>query len=647
MRNATRLPRLAAAAALVLALAAAPLRAHAASAAVVLAAAAQETPAPDPAAEEGALPAVQPGSESTGEAAPQAGSEQAMVYIGEVATQVEGAWEGGVTFAVGSSAAKTYATMTGNILRLTLYSTVAEDASSWFYLPMDSHISYIDGTDRFAMTGRSGRYYCYEKGVRVTAGGDFSLTAANSNGTLYSGLYDTVSVHAYDTIETLDFFAEQNAGDASQTDFFVAANGSPTALLTPDTLGFNATDNEWKIVTPDGTERVLFSDTAYAGYAFDPRTISLTITAGEQADADAGIQVYYLGLINGRLFTVGPYAYPASASTYSRTFVLAHSEADVLAAENTVTVYAYIEAGRRPDLTVTEANGLVSLGGVETVESDREGLDRLAVTLNVLDTANDLDVLIGNRWSSSETAYNYRTLRLRFLHQVQSVNVTAAPSGYYRVVYSAAVNGQQELDTRAVNWYINGVLQPEHGLTLDHTYNEGGSYAVYAELGGVSSNTVTNTIIFADWQATLWYTALVVAIAAAVLYLLRSHRLRGARRDSVIRARLQHLLAQAQNAQAALQQGRIPPRRAARALGRGLQLAELQDDLRLRYRLTNMAAYDQAVKALETARGDLRRASRRRADDAYYVRALLSTYAASLSKALDALDEIAALAAMA
>ncbi len=588
---------------------------------------------------EEALPSPAPTAAPAAQEGPAGAS---MVYIGAVDTRVEEAWEGGVTFAVGSSTPKAYETMTGNVLRITLYSTVPEDAASAFYLPMDSHITYIDGTDRFAMTGRSGSYYCYEKALRVTAGGEFSLTVANTNGTLYSGLYDTVTVRAFDTIDTLGFFAEQSAGSADVTNFFVTANGSPTALLTPDTLGFNATDNEWKIVTAENVERVLFSDTVYEGYTFDPQTISLAITAG--AGAAPTIQVYYLGLINGRLFTVGPYAYPASANTYSSTFTLAREQVDMLATENTVTVYAYIEAGRHPDLTVTEASGLVSLAGVQVVESDRAGMDRLSITLSVHDTAKDLDVLIGNRWSSNEIAYNYRTLRLNFLRDIQSVNLTAEQKGHYNVVYTVTVNGQQELDTTAVNWYINGALQPEHGLVLDRTYNEGGSYAVYAELGGRQSNTVSNTIIFADWQATLWYTVLLAVLAGAALYLMRRRRLHGARMDLFIRERLQRLLAQAEGLQAGLLHGRTDPRRAARALGRGQHLAAVRDELLLRYRATNVAAYDQALSALTDVRDTLRRASRRRTDDPYYVRALLSAYQAGLKRALGSLEEISALA---
>ena len=604
-----------------------------------------------------ALPAFAEGEEP---AAPEAPSEStateippteeqnitgaSTVYVGEIATQIQDKWECASSFPVKGSIPKSYETMVGNVLRLTVYSTVPQDNESNFYIPLDSHISYVDGTDRFTMTGKSGEYYCYEKMLRVTDAGSFDLTVINTNATLYSGLYDTIAVTAYDTIDSLDFFVEQSIEDSGSTTFFVTANGSATTLITPDTTGFNASDNEWKIVTAEKSEKVLFSDTTYKGYSFDPQVITLGIRTDEAAQADpVSIQVYYLGLINGKLFTVGPYTFPASANTYSSTFELGASRMDVLATEGKATFYAYVEPGRTPDITVTDNDGAASLTSVEKTDSDREDLDKYAITVAINDTSADLDLLVGNRWDANQVAYNYRTLHISFLREIQSLSLTGEQDGHYHVSYAATVNGQQALDTTAVNWYINTKLQPEHGLTLDRVYDQGGHYTVYAELGGLTSNTVENTIIYTAWQAIFWYALLVIVVVLAMLWVLRYTRTRGARMDVHLRTQMQEMLEALEHLQGDLVHEKITPAVAMRALLRmERRFSVLCDDLYERFRATNMAPYQQAAETLEKAR-NVTRSDSRSAEDTYYTRAALNACQNALKKALETLQDIAAL----
>lgn len=623
----TALPR-AAALALALVLCLAP----------ALPALAEEVPAGDAAAAEPAEPAAtaEPDSASGGET---------TVYVGEIATHMEEKWECPVSFPVKSDAPKSYETMVGNILRLTVYSTVPQDIESNFCVPQDSHIAYVDGSDRFTMTGKSGEYYCYEKSLRVTGAGSFDLAVANTNNTLYSGLYDTISITAYDSIDTIGFFAEEDVADPSVTTFLVTANGSSTTLITPDTIGFNASDNEWKIITAEKSEKVLFADTTYKGYRFDPQTISLRIMADESARADpTPIQIYYLGLVNGKLFTVGPYTYPASDTTYSSTFELAEGSMDVLATENTATFYAYVETGRTPDITLTDADGVASLNKLETVESDRENLDKLAITVNLNDTARDIDLLVGNRWGTSQIAYNYRTLHISFLRDIQSLSVTATQDGHYLVSYAATVNGQQKLDTTAVNWYINGAVQPEHGLTLVRDYNQGGHYAVYAELNGLTSNTVESSIIYTAWQAAIWYIVMIAVVALAIFMLLRYARTRGARMDTHLRSEMLALTERVEQLQVRLTRGEITAGAALTTMSHmEPRLLMLGGDLQERYRATNVEAYKQATQLINKAAGAIR-AGGRNNKDAYYASAVLSTARASLHQALETLQDIASLA---
>ena len=586
--------------------------------------------------------------EAASEAALPAASAVAQgdtVSIGAAETRTESGWEASVSFPLKSTGnKKSYTTMAGNVLRLTVYSSVPQDGGAAFYLPMDSHIQYVDGTDRFAMTGRSGSYYCYQKEVKIAEGGSFDLAVANTNTVLYSGLYDTLSITAYDEITSMDFLAGQSAGNAAVTNFYVTANGSATALITPDTSGFNTSDNEWKIVTAEKTEKVLFPGTVYSGYTFDPATIHLTVTADADALADpVTVQVYYLGLINGRLFTVGPYSFPARAATYSSTFALAADQLDVLATENTATFFVYLEQGRVADLTVTDAEGVAALKSVTPLESDRSGLDKLAVTVSLSDTARDLDLLVGNRWSTNQIGYNYHTLHVRFLRDIQSLSLTGQQDGHYHMTYAATVNGQSGLDTTAVNWYINGKLQPEHGLTLDRRYRQGGRYLVYAELGGLTSNTVDSEIIYAGWQAILWYSLLALVLAAAALALRHNARLRGARMDVRLRNQLQEMLETMEDLQVRLVRQELSPPAAMRAMTRlSRRMGLLCDDLLARYNDTNIVTYREAALSLQRAQR-LARAYRSR-NDPYYARAVLNTGQRALRQALTDLQAIAALA---
>lgn len=588
-----------------------------------------------------------PDPEVSAEPQGSASAGDAVLYVGEIATRAGENWECAKSYAVKSATRKAYDTMEGNVLHLRVYSTVPQDDASGLYLPMDSHISFIDDTDRFTLTGRSGAYYCYEKAVRVTAAGSFELAVASVNQTLYSGLYDTVEIRAYPSVETLGIYAESDAGDPSVTHFFVTANGSDTALITADTLGFNSTDNEWKIVTAENTEKVLFDDTAYNGYTFAPQITSLSITAGAEAQVNpTTIRLYYLGLVNGKLFTVGPYLFPASATTYSSTFELGRTSVDVLDTDGSVSFPIYVEAGRRPELTISDAQNRTSLAGMQQTDSDQDGMDCYTVTVNLEDTAADFDLLVGNRWSVNQIAYNYRTLRLHFLHGVTSLSVTAGQTGNYHVDYAAAVNGNNSLDTGAINWYLNGVLQSEHGTALSRTYQQGGTYAVYAELGGMQSNTVTSTIIYSDAQAVLWYLAGLGVLALAVLLALRRRRWTGKQQDARMKRQLEHLLQEARDARAGLNAEKITPEHTMDGLRRiDRRLSFLCDSAAARGEETGVSLYREVWDSLSWTQNLLRQVRPDARPDAYYARAMLDTCIGTLGHALERLNDAAALSA--
>lgn len=565
-----------------------------------------------------------------------------VVYIGDVSTQVGTSWECDKSYSLSSSVKKQYETMVGNVLRVTLYTPIPEDDNAFFYIAYDRHISYPDGTDRFTYMGQRGGYYYYQKTIRITTGGTFTLTVGNANNALYKSIYDTMIVTAYDKIESLDFFAEESIEEAGVTTFFVTANNSDTALITPDTTGFNATDNEWKMITAEKTERVIFDDTVYAGYTFEPDTISLRVTAPrEETEEPVEFQVYYLGLINGRLITVGPYDYAANTGLYSDTFELARDRVDVLASEKTMTFTAYIESGCQPSVTVTDTLNLTTLQKVEVLGPVGDGRDEIAITVDFVGTFFNLELLIGNRWNVGRTAYNYRTLKVNFLRDIQSLALTAQQNGHYQVSYAATVNGQHDLDTTAVNWYINGIMQPEHGLTLERTYTEGGHYAVYAELDGLQSNTVENSIIYSNWQANFWYITMAVVLLLGMMLVFVKIRNNGSRMDARLRRRLIDLQRENDQLHAALVQGKYEPRRIAWSMQRRIPtLLRMNYDLLGRYNVTNLTPYRNAEGALAAAVLRLRDASFKKTADPYYTRALLDNYRKDLAAAQHALHEI-------
>lgn len=567
------------------------------------------------------------------------------IYIGEISTRLEDQWECEINYAVKNNIEKNYDTLVGNVLHVTAYSTIPLEENCDFYIAMDNHIEYMDGKDTFDFVGKNGDFYAYEKDIRVIKGGTFDLTVANKNATLYSGLYDTATLTAYDSIKSLAFFVEQNAGNQSTMNFYVTANGSSTAIITADTEGFNPADNEWKIVTAEKNEKVLFADTEYNGYTFDPEVISLKIHMSEEAQANpTTIQVYYLGLINGRLFTVGPYSFPARTNTYSSMFELDSTNLDVLSTESSFVVNAYIEAGRTAEMTVTDPDRVASIKKITPVTSDVEGMDKVAVTVNVSDTSKDLNLLIGNRWSANQVAYNYRKLHVNFLRDIQSLSVTATQTDHYHITYEASVNDQSNLDTKAVNWYINDQIQPEHGLTLNVEFTKGGQYTVYAQLGTINSNSITTKIIYSDWQTIFWYVLAAAALIAAAIALWYHFRFNGARYDNHLRDRIKAMLELAEDTQKKLIEGKISVSAALRTVYQiGWQLGNVNDGLRDRYRASNVQAYREASLKVSNIQNEVKKAKAADTKDKYFARAVLDLMVHSLRGALDEMAEIAVL----
>lgn len=567
------------------------------------------------------------------------------VYIGEISTRLDELWECSNTYAVKENIEKDYDTMVGNVLRVIAYSSVPLEENCDFYIAMDNHIQYMDGKDTFDFVGKNGDYYAYEKQIRVTKAGTFDLTVANKNSTLYSGLYDTATLTAFDTIDSLAFFVEQEAGDQSTMNFHVTANGCSTAIITSDTEGFNPADNEWKIVTAEKSEKVLFADTEYNGYTFDPQVISLKINMNEEAQANpTTIQVYYLGLINGKLFTVGPYSFPARTNTYSSLFELDSTSMDVLSTEPSFVVNAYIEAGRTAEMTVTDPDSVTSIKKITPLVSDIEGMDKLAVTIAVKDTSKNLDLLIGNRWSANQVAYNYRRLHVNFLRDIQSLSVTATQADHYHITYNASVNDQNNLDTKAVNWYINDEIQPEHGLTLNVEFSRGGEYTVYAQLGNLNSNAITTKIIYSNWQTIFWYVLAAAVMIIAGVMVLFHFKFNGARYDLRLRETLQSMLEEAEGVQKKLIEGKIGIHSALHtAYQINNRLNGVNDGLRDRYRASNVQAYREASLLISNVQNEVKKAKTADTKDKYFVRAVLDLMVHSLRGALDQMAEISVL----
>ncbi|MBQ8749474.1 MAG: hypothetical protein IJZ29_03290 [Clostridia bacterium] len=371
-------------------------------------------------------------------------------------------------------------------------------------LKADDEIIYLDNSNELTGGVVNGNYTTYTKTIKCDSAGEYHITIiGDMGGHLY---FDALNLYIYENVESIDIVAKESfISNDEEVEFEFMYNGA-SELVFDGNINL-AISNEVESV--EVTSDDFSACPAIISLDSEKLVLDTNLLNSEQTN-------YKIEVAVGEIST--SLDFEVQNLTMPSNIILSANSATYLLSDDIVTYYIYLDKNCKPIISVVDNTNVVELNKYYKVESDRQDYDKVAIELKLNAVTDYTNVLI---LTESETDYIYKTIGVSVIDEVNSVKVDADKNLYdsnENINFNLIVNGKDDFASN-VDWFVNDIQIDKNNADLSLSL-EGGTYTIYASIGGVQSNSKTFTVKYSSGNMMFWYILLGVCVVAIIILLL-------------------------------------------------------------------------------------------------------------------------------
>lgn len=213
-----------------------------------------------------------------------------------------------------------------------------------------------------------------------------------------------------------------------------------------------------------------------------------------------------------------------NTTKYSSTYELINKRRIYFLNDETGFFDLKVDKDSLPLVSTNSLTAPVSIISSQLIESD-EAFDIYRIEVAFIEAFNEQSIVLKGATGQEESILF--SIRMGVITNIESLSITG-PKGIiqYKSVqsYQATLNGDKDLVSKNIEWYLNDTLISSKGSTITHTYSEGGEVRVRAELGDIVSNQIEFTVRYTSYEMYFWYAIFVIIVIIIIVTLINNKK---------------------------------------------------------------------------------------------------------------------------